>query len=160
MPDLTTGTNQQVLVKSGEDVALADINDINGYLSTAKLTGAVAIGNGGTNANTVAGARSNLSAAGRWSPVTVNVPLNWSLQSDGTNTWYQQTITVTGAVSTATDLRIYPIDIVNATDREIYNEAYSCLASTFTMNNGSIILYCRDTMPTSAFQIQIIGTQP
>lgn len=101
--------------------------------------------------------REAIGACAQFQPVTITVNVNnWSGSGSGP---FTQTIVVSGVTSDMGNLMLNMVNISNATSRQQYETAYSCLAANFTTNNGSITLTAW-TKPAITFQAVLRGVTP
>lgn len=151
--EVITPSNLNFAVKS----ALSDNNRINDMTNTEKENARGVIGAiGSTELNnyyTKAEVDSKVSSVSKVTTITVPTT-GWTTSKDTNGVTYY-TINITNSILTSTG---YPIsDVVLPSDiaaARLQSEAYQKI-NKITVNNGSVRLYCFDSLPTVSFQIRI-----
>lgn len=139
------------LVTAGADLVASDIPDISAtYETVANKSDSYSASSSTTYASTKA-LVDGLATKAAVTTLTATIGTTWTQGASGE---YSQTVNVTGLLATDTPtIDIVLSDTVSTAKEQI--EAYSCV-SRITTADGTMTVYCYDTEPTVAMNVQLL----
>lgn len=139
------------LVTAGADLSASDIPDISAtYETVSNKSDSYSASSSTTYASTKA-LVDGLATKAAVTTLTATIGTTWTQGASGE---YSQTVNVTGLLATDTPtIDIVLSDTVSTAKSQI--EAYSCV-SRITTADGAMTVYCYDTEPTVAMNVQLL----